>query len=86
MFEAWNVAKGRKVQGGRILSQDTVYVSMSSDGRGGNIWGVSLKTWSKELIWSSSERDNEDQPNTVFFAVTQQMFFHLLFYVIKIQA
>ena len=21
MFEAWNVAKGRKVQGGRILSQ-----------------------------------------------------------------
>ena len=25
MFEAWNVAKGRKVQGGRILSQGTVY-------------------------------------------------------------
>jgi hypothetical protein len=24
MFEAWNVAKGRKVQGGRILSQGTV--------------------------------------------------------------
>ena len=27
MFEAWNVAKGRKVQGGRILSQGTVYLS-----------------------------------------------------------
>ena len=27
MFEAWNVAKGRKVQGGRILSQGTVIVS-----------------------------------------------------------
>jgi hypothetical protein len=26
MFEAWNVAKGRKVQGGRILSQGTVTV------------------------------------------------------------
>jgi hypothetical protein len=25
MFEAWNVAKGRKVQGGRILSQGTVF-------------------------------------------------------------
>ena len=25
MFEAWNVAKGWKVQGGRILSQGTVY-------------------------------------------------------------
>ena len=25
MFEAWNVAKGRKLQGGRILSQGTVY-------------------------------------------------------------
>ena len=25
MFEAWNVAKGRKVQGGWILSQGTVY-------------------------------------------------------------
>ena len=25
MFEAWNVARGRKVQGGRILSQGTVY-------------------------------------------------------------
>ena len=24
MFEAWNVAKGSKVQGGRILSQGTV--------------------------------------------------------------
>ena len=24
MFEAWKVAKGRKVQGGRILSQGTV--------------------------------------------------------------
>ena len=24
MFEAWNVDKGRKVQGGRILSQGTV--------------------------------------------------------------
>jgi hypothetical protein len=24
MFEAWNVAKGHKVQGGRILSQGTV--------------------------------------------------------------
>ena len=24
MFEAWNVAKGRKVQGGRIISQGTV--------------------------------------------------------------
>ena len=24
MFEAWNVANGRKVQGGRILSQGTV--------------------------------------------------------------
>ena len=28
MFEAWNVAKGRKVQGGRILSQGTVYFSV----------------------------------------------------------
>ena len=27
MFEAWNVAKGRKVQGGRILSQGTVYTT-----------------------------------------------------------
>ena len=27
MFEAWNVAKGRKVQGGRILSQGTVPVT-----------------------------------------------------------
>jgi hypothetical protein len=26
MFEAWNVAKGRKVQGGRILSQGTVFI------------------------------------------------------------
>ena len=26
MFEAWNVAKGHKVQGGRILSQGTVYL------------------------------------------------------------
>ena len=26
MFEAWNVTKGRKVQGGRILSQGTVYI------------------------------------------------------------
>ena len=26
MFEAWNVAKGRKVQGGLILSQGTVYI------------------------------------------------------------
>ena len=25
MFEAWNVANGRKVQGGRILSQGTVF-------------------------------------------------------------
>jgi hypothetical protein len=25
MFEAWNVEKGRKVQGGRILSHGTVY-------------------------------------------------------------
>ena len=24
MFEAWNVAKGHKVQGGQILSQGTV--------------------------------------------------------------
>ena len=28
MFEAWNVAKGRKVQGGRILSQGTVDVQV----------------------------------------------------------
>ena len=28
MFEAWNVAKGRKVQGGRILSQGTVLTEM----------------------------------------------------------
>ena len=28
MFEAWNVEKGRKVQGGRILSQGTVHVGM----------------------------------------------------------
>jgi hypothetical protein len=27
MFEAWNEAKGRKVQGGRILSQGTVYIT-----------------------------------------------------------
>ena len=27
MFEAWNVAKGRKVQEGRILSQGTVYTN-----------------------------------------------------------
>ena len=26
MFEAWNVAKVRKVQEGRILSQGTVYI------------------------------------------------------------
>jgi hypothetical protein len=25
IFKAWNVAKGRKVQGGRILSQGIVY-------------------------------------------------------------
>ena len=25
MFDAWNVAKGRKVQGGRILSQGIVF-------------------------------------------------------------
>ena len=25
LFEAWNVAKGRKVQGGQILSQGTVF-------------------------------------------------------------
>ena len=32
MFEAWNVGKGRKVQGGRILSQGTVdtFVPVSS--------------------------------------------------------
>ena len=29
MFEAWNVAKGRKVQGGRILSQGTVTTEQS---------------------------------------------------------
>ena len=30
MFEAWNVAKGRKVQGGRILSQGTVHLATVS--------------------------------------------------------
>ena len=30
MFEAWNVAKGHKVQGGRILSQGTVNVVHTS--------------------------------------------------------
>jgi hypothetical protein len=29
MFEAWNVAKGRNVQGGRILSQGTVCLAFS---------------------------------------------------------
>ena len=32
MFEAWNVAKGRKVQEGRILSQGTVYIMSSING------------------------------------------------------
>ena len=30
MFESWNVAKGRKVQGGRILSQGTVLLCFGS--------------------------------------------------------
>ena len=37
MFEAWNVAKGRKVQGGRILSQGTVIAAK----------GASTKYWLK---------------------------------------
>ena len=32
MFEAWNVAKGCKVQGGQILSQGTVYAFKYGDG------------------------------------------------------
>ena len=40
MFEAWNVAKGRKVQGGRILSQGTVL-------------GSRVTQWSKALHLSA---------------------------------
>ena len=31
MFEAWNVAKGRKVQGGWILSQGTVQDELGTE-------------------------------------------------------
>ena len=42
MFEAGNVAKGRKVQGGRILSQGTVYtwhVGVTLLGSTNWVWG-----------------------------------------------
>jgi hypothetical protein len=42
MFEAWNVAKGRKVQGGRILSQGTVANDMTMNDK-------ELAWWQKQM-------------------------------------
>ena len=39
MLEAWNVAKGRKVQGGRILSQGTVDKQFQMKAKGHSFLG-----------------------------------------------
>ena len=53
MFEAWNVAKGRKVQRGRILSQGTVHMR----------W-VCKQSGIVKVIWETKAIESADK-NTV---------------------
>ena len=57
MFEAWNVAKGRKVQGGRILSQGTVHALNQGMG---NIFG-GLQRTRKKGIWAYLQVESQSQ-------------------------
>ena len=62
MFEAWNVAKGRKVQGGRILSQGTVEESSE---RGEEIedndsQGPSLRFGRRDDPWCQQSLSGDD--------------------------